>query len=60
MHRNYNFIVMVSQMLLHVSAHQRHHQEAYTILTSYLSVNITEKNGIPNEVAPIRNFALWM
>jgi hypothetical protein len=42
MHQNYHFIVMLSQMLLHVSAHQRHHQGAHTILTSYLSVYITE------------------
>jgi hypothetical protein len=33
MHKNYHFIVMLSQMLLHVSAHQRHHQGAHTILT---------------------------
>jgi hypothetical protein len=30
-------------MLLHVSAHQRHHQGAHTILTSYLSVYVTER-----------------
>jgi exopolyphosphatase/pppGpp-phosphohydrolase len=43
MHQNYHVIVMLSQMLLHVSAHQRHHQGARTILTSYLSVCITER-----------------
>jgi hypothetical protein len=43
MHQNYHFIVMLSQMLLHVSAHQRHHQGAHTILTGYLSVYITEQ-----------------
>jgi hypothetical protein len=42
-HQNYHFIVMLSQMLLHVSAHQRHRQGAYTILTSYLSMYITER-----------------
>jgi hypothetical protein len=34
---------MISQMLLHVSANQRQHQGAYTILTSYLLVYITER-----------------
>jgi hypothetical protein len=43
MHQNYHFIVTLNQMLLHVSAHQRHHQGAQTILTSYLSVYITER-----------------
>jgi hypothetical protein len=38
-----HFIVMLSQMLLHVSAHQRHYQGAHTILKSYLSVYITKK-----------------
>jgi hypothetical protein len=42
-HKNYHFIVMLSQMLLRVSAHQRHHQGAHTILKSYLSLYITEK-----------------
>jgi hypothetical protein len=35
MHKNYQFIVTLSQMLLHISAYQRHNQGAYTILTSY-------------------------
>jgi hypothetical protein len=39
-HQNYQFIVMLSQMLLHVLAHHRHHQGAHTILRSYLSVYI--------------------
>jgi hypothetical protein len=43
MHHNYHFIVMLSHMLLHVSAHQCHHQGAHTILTGYLSMYITEK-----------------
>jgi hypothetical protein len=43
MHQNYYFIVVLSQMLLHVLAHQRHHQGAHMILTSYLSVYITER-----------------
>jgi hypothetical protein len=38
MHQNYHFIVMLSQMLVHVSTHHRHQQGAHTILTSYLSV----------------------
>jgi hypothetical protein len=42
MHQDDHFIVKLSQMLLHVSAHQRHHQEVHIILTSYLSVCITE------------------
>jgi hypothetical protein len=42
MHKNYHFIVMRSHMLLHVSAHQRHHQGDHVILTGYLSVCITE------------------
>jgi hypothetical protein len=40
MHQNYHFIVMLSQMLLRVSAHQRHHQGAHVILTSYLYVGV--------------------
>jgi metal-dependent HD superfamily phosphatase/phosphodiesterase len=43
MHQDDHFIVMLSQTLLHVSAHQRHHQGAHMILTSYLSVRITER-----------------
>jgi hypothetical protein len=43
MHQKYHFVVMLSQMPLHVSAHQRHHQGVYTFLTSYLSVYVTEK-----------------
>jgi hypothetical protein len=35
MHQNYHFIVMLSQMLLHVSAHQCHHQGAHMIVTGY-------------------------
>jgi hypothetical protein len=38
MHQNYHFVVMLSQMHLHVSAYQRRHQGAHTILTSYFSV----------------------
>jgi hypothetical protein len=39
-HQNYHFVVMLSQMLVHVLAHQRHNQEAHTILTSYLYVGV--------------------
>jgi hypothetical protein len=42
-HQICHFIVMLSQVLLHVSAHQHHHQGAHTILASYLSVYITQK-----------------
>jgi hypothetical protein len=35
MHQNNHFIMMSSQMLLHVSAYQRYHQGAHVILTSY-------------------------
>jgi hypothetical protein len=47
MHQNYHFIVMLIQMPLHVSAHQRHHQGAHR-----------KKNGLSSEVSPISNFAL--
>jgi hypothetical protein len=43
MHQDDDFIVMLSQMFVHFSAHQRHHQGAHMILTSYLSVWITER-----------------
>jgi hypothetical protein len=36
MHKNDHFIIMLSQTLLYVLAHQRHHQAAHMILTSYL------------------------
>jgi hypothetical protein len=36
-HQNDHFIVMLSQTLLHVSAYQRHHQRAHTILTKRLA-----------------------
>jgi hypothetical protein len=52
MHQNDHFIVMLSQMLLHVSAHQRHRKEAHMILTSYLYVGVHywKYNGIWSEV----------
>jgi hypothetical protein len=40
MYQNDNFIVMLSQTLLHVSAYQRHHQGTRMILTSYLYVDV--------------------
>jgi hypothetical protein len=43
MHQDDHFILMLSQMLLHVSAHQRHCQGAHMILTRYLSVCVTER-----------------
>jgi hypothetical protein len=39
-HQNDHFIVMLSQMLLHVSTHQLHHQGAHMIFTSYLYVGV--------------------
>jgi hypothetical protein len=30
MRQNYHFVVMLSQMFLRVSAHQRHHEGAHT------------------------------
>jgi hypothetical protein len=61
MQQNDHFIVMLSQMLLHVSAHQRRHRGAHTILTSHLYVGVRYRsnNGIWSEVGPISNFALW-
>jgi hypothetical protein len=62
MHQNGYFIVMLSQMLVHVSAYQRHHQGAHMILTSYLyvSVHYRRNNGISSEVAPISIVTLWI
>jgi hypothetical protein len=62
MHQNDHFIVFVSQMLLHVSAHQRHHQGAHMIVTSFLYVRVYywKNNGISSEVAPVTNFTLWI
>jgi hypothetical protein len=49
---NEHFGVYLSQSLLHVSAYQRHHQEAHMILTSYLYVGVHKRknNGISSEV----------
>jgi hypothetical protein len=43
---NDHFIAMSSQTLLHVSAYQRHHQGAHTILTSYLYVGVLYKKNL--------------
>jgi hypothetical protein len=61
-HQNDHFIVMLSQTLQHVSAYQRHHQTAHTILTRYLYVGVhyRKNNGISSEVAPISIFTLWI
>jgi hypothetical protein len=40
MDQNDNFIVMLSQTLLHVSAYQHHHQGTRMFLTSYLYVGV--------------------
>jgi hypothetical protein len=60
MHQNDHLIVMLSQTLLQVSAYQRHHQGAHTILTSYLYVGVhyRKNNGISTEVAAISIVAL--
>jgi hypothetical protein len=60
MHQNYHFILMLSQMLVHVSAHQHHHQGAHDSHRLLLSVHYRKNNGILSEVAPISNFAQWM
>jgi hypothetical protein len=49
---------MISQMLLHVSAYQRHHQEAHTILKLVVSVHYRKNKGISSEVVEISNFAV--
>jgi hypothetical protein len=52
---NDHFIVMSSQTLLHVSAYQRHHQGAHTILTSYLYVGVHYKKNdrVSNNIASV-------
>jgi hypothetical protein len=62
MHKNYHFIVMLSQTLLHVSAYQCHHQTAHVILTGYLYVGVhyRKDNGISREVAAVSIVTLWM
>jgi hypothetical protein len=44
MHQDYQLIVMLSQMLLHDSARQRHLRGSHTIRKSYVSMYITEVN----------------
>jgi hypothetical protein len=58
---NDHFIVMSSQMLLHVSAYQRHHQGAHMILTSYLYIGVHYKknNGVSNNTASVSIVTLW-
>jgi hypothetical protein len=58
---NGHFIVMSSQILLHVSAYQRHHQGAHMILTSYLYVGVHYKknNGVSNNAASVSIVTLW-
>jgi hypothetical protein len=62
MHKNYHFIVMSSQTLLHVSAYQRRHQGAHMNLTSYLYVGVhyRKHNGVSSEVAAITIVTLWI
>jgi hypothetical protein len=62
MHQNYHFIVMLRQMLLHVSAHQRHHQGAHIILTSYLYVGVhyRKNNGVSSKLSPVSIVTLWI
>jgi hypothetical protein len=58
---NDHFIVMSSQMLLHVSAYQRHHRGAHMILTSYLYVGVHYKknNEVSNNIASVSVVTLW-
>jgi hypothetical protein len=62
MHQNGHFIVMLSQILLHVLAYQRHHQGAHIILTSYLYVGVhyRKSNGISSKIAPVSIVTLWI
>jgi hypothetical protein len=62
MHQNDHFVVILSQMLLHVSAYQHHHQGAHIILTRYLYVGVhyRKNNGISREVASISIVTLWV
>jgi hypothetical protein len=55
------FIVMSSQMLLHASAYQRHHQGAHMFLTSYLYVGVHYKknDGVSNNIASVSIVTLW-
>jgi hypothetical protein len=57
MHQNYHFIVMFSQMRLHVSAQQREHTRSSQAI---VGIHYRKNNGISSEVAPISDFALWM
>jgi hypothetical protein len=59
---NDHYIVMSSQMLLHVSAYQRHHQGAHVILTSYLYIGVHYKknNGVSNNIASVSIVTLWI
>jgi hypothetical protein len=62
MHQNDRFVVMLSQMILHVSVYQHLHQGAHMILTSYLYVGVrcSKNNGISIEVAPVSIVTLWV
>jgi hypothetical protein len=62
MHQNDHFIVMSSQMLLHVSAYLLHPQGAHMILTSYLFVGVRykKKNGDSSKLAAVSIVTLWI
>jgi hypothetical protein len=62
MHQNDHFIVMPSQMLLHVSAYQRHHQGAHLILTSHLYVGVHYKKnyGVLSKLTLVSIVTLWI
>jgi hypothetical protein len=53
MHQNDHFIVLSSETFLHVSAYERHHHGAPTILTSYVGVHYRKRNGMSSETAPV-------
>jgi hypothetical protein len=54
-------IVMSSQILLHVSAYQCHHQGVHMILTSYLYIGVCYKknDGVSNNIASVSIVTLW-
>jgi hypothetical protein len=62
MHQNDQSIVMLTQTLLHVSAHQHNHQGAHVILTSclYVGVHYRKNNGGLSKLAPVNNLTQWI
>jgi hypothetical protein len=62
MYQHDHFIVMSSQMLLHVLAYQHHHQGAHMILTSYLYVGVHYKknNGDSSKLVLLHYGCKWL